>query len=62
MTINLKLTEVEAQNLVSLLDAAVRHAGLNAAGIAAAIFEKLQTAPREIDEVPIEEASEAAAE
>lgn len=46
MTIHLKLTEDEAQALVSLLDAAVRHAGLNAAAPAAGIFTKLQAAPK----------------
>ena len=42
--ITLKLTEEEAQQLVSLLDAAVRGAGMQAAGTAVLIFDKLQAA------------------
>ena len=41
---NIHLTEEEVQQLVSLLDAAVRGAGLNAAKSATAIFDKLQAA------------------
>lgn len=41
---NIHLTQEEVQQLVSLLDAAVRGAGLNAAKSAAVIFDKLQAA------------------
>ena len=44
-TRTLILTDEEAQALVSLLDAAVRHSGLNAAETAAVLFRKIQDAP-----------------
>lgn len=42
--ITLELTQDEAQQLVSLLDAAVRGAGMTAAKSAVLIFDKLQAA------------------
>jgi hypothetical protein len=38
------LDEQEAQVLINLLDSAVRHVGLSAAGSAFALFQKIQNA------------------
>lgn len=46
----LELTQEEAQQLVSLLDAAVRGSGMQAAGAAVLIFDKLQAAANAKDE------------
>ena len=46
MHIYLKLTEAEANALISLIDAGVRASGLNAAEAAANLFNKIKTAPQ----------------
>lgn len=46
MKITLILTEAEANALISLIDAGVRSTGLNAAEAAAALFNKIKTAPQ----------------
>jgi hypothetical protein len=46
MHIHLKLTEAEANALISLIDAGVRATGLNAAEAAANLFNKIKSAPQ----------------
>lgn len=46
MHIHLKLTEAEANALISLIDAGVRASGLNAAEAAAALYNKIKSAPQ----------------
>lgn len=46
MTINLILTEAEANALISLIDAGVRANGLNAAEAASNLFNKIKSAPQ----------------
>lgn len=46
MHIHLKLTEAEANALISLIDAGVRASGLNAAEAAAALYNKIKNAPQ----------------
>lgn len=46
MHIHLKLTEAEANALISLIDAGVRATGLNAAEAAAALYNKIKSAPQ----------------
>lgn len=46
MHIHLKLTEAEANALISLIDAGVRATGLNAAEAAASLYNKIKTAPQ----------------
>ena len=46
MHIHLKLTEAEANALISLIDAGVRASGLNAAEAAVALYNKIKSAPQ----------------
>lgn len=46
MTITLILTEAEANALMGLIDAGVRATGLNSAESAAALFNKIKSAPQ----------------
>lgn len=46
MHIHLKLTEAEANALISLIDAGVRSTGLQSAETAAALFNKIKAAPQ----------------
>jgi hypothetical protein len=46
MHIHLKLTEAEANALISLIDAGVRATGLNAAEAAASLYNKIKSAPQ----------------
>ena len=46
MHIHLKLTEAEANALISLIDAGVRASGLNAAEAAASLYNKIKSAPQ----------------
>ena len=46
MHIHLKLSEAEANALISLIDAGVRATGLNAAEAAANLFNKIKSAPQ----------------
>ena len=46
MKITLILTEAEANALISLIDAGVRASGLNAAEVAANLFNKIKSAPQ----------------
>ena len=48
--IKLTLTEQELNALIGLLDAGVRHRGLEAAAAAAVLFEKCQQAATEEDQ------------
>jgi hypothetical protein len=52
---NLPLTDTEAQNLVTLLDAATKAGGLQAAMLALPLFNKLQAAANApADDITIE--------
>lgn len=46
MQIHLKLTESEANALISLIDAGVRATGLSVAETAATLFNKIKSAPQ----------------
>lgn len=46
MHIHVKLTEAEANALISLIDAGVRASGLQSAETAAALFNKIKSAPQ----------------
>lgn len=46
MEITLSLTEAEANALIGLIDAGVRATGLNSAEAAAALFNKIKSAPQ----------------
>lgn len=46
MHIHLKLTEAEANALISLIDAGVRASGLQSAEAAVALFNKIKSAPQ----------------
>ena len=46
MHIHLKLTEAEANALISLIDAGVRSTGLQSAEAAVALFNKIKSAPQ----------------
>ena len=54
MTINLNLTEAEANALISLIDAGVRASGLQVAETAANLFNKIKAAPQVEGEEPLE--------